>query len=115
MRHFLVLVGIIAATSLTLVPIASGDEKLSCPNGYGEPGLTAVPTTEAQLRSLPRIAAGLDANPAPYTVEELIAQGDNIDQNDDGLFCLKAVSNLKGSGGKNAFFYNAVDNHTGAS
>ena len=39
-----------------------------------------------------------------------------IDENDDGNFCLKDVSNLRGESGKHwAFFYSARDNDTAAS
>ena len=104
----------IVITALTLAPAASaGAERTSCPNGYT---LSAVPQTQAQLMALPRIAAGLAANPAPYTVQDLIALGNQIDANDDGAFCLKAVSNLNGQSAKHwAYFYTARDNDTAAS
>jgi hypothetical protein len=39
-----------------------------------------------------------------------------IDENQDGTFCLKAVSNLRGSSAKQwGFFYAAGDNDTAAS
>ena len=76
----------------------------------------AVPQTVAELSRLPRIAAGLDATPAPYTVQELIDLGNLIDENDDGTFCLKAVSNLRGASVNQwGFFYMARDNNTAAS
>jgi hypothetical protein len=85
----------------------------SCANGYDP---FAVPQTEADLREFSRLNAGLNADPAPYTVAELLATGADLDANDDGIFCLKAVSNLRGSSGKNwAFFYLAEDNKTAAS
>ena len=66
----------------------------SCPNGYDR---VVVPQTLEQLQALPRIAAGLAANPAPYTAQELFDLGNLIDENDDGIFCLKDVSNLRGA------------------
>jgi hypothetical protein len=87
--------------------------RLSCANGFEA---FAVPQTQAELRTFPRIDAGLNADPAPYTAEDLIALADGIDANHDGIFCLKAVSNLRGSSGKHwAFFYLAGDNATQAS
>lgn len=68
------------------------------------------------MRQLPRIAAGLDATPARYTVSELRDLGNLIDENDDGVFCLKAVSNLRGASANQwGFFYGARDNDTAAS
>jgi hypothetical protein len=64
----------------------------------------------------PRIVAGLHADPAPYTAQELIALAAEIDANDDGIFCLKAISNLRGASAKNwAHFYGARDNTAAAS
>ena len=84
----------------------------SCANGFEA---FAVPQTEADLREFSRIDAGLSADPAPYTVAELLALSAEIDANDDGFFCLKAVSQLRGSSGKSwAFFYLGTDNKTGA-
>jgi hypothetical protein len=68
------------------------------------------------MRQQPRIDAGLDAAPAPYTAQELIGMGNLIDENDDGTFCLKAVSNLRGASVNQwGFFYLARDNNTAAS
>jgi hypothetical protein len=111
MRLGFLLAGLI--TAFTLAPAATADaHRTSCPNGYTT---YAVPQTEAELLELPRIAAGLAADPAPYTVEDLIALGGLIDANDDGLFCLKAVSNLTGESTKRfAYFYSGRDNDTAA-
>ena len=97
--------------------VASGawadGHRTSCPNGTFD---YPVPQTEADMRRLPRIAAGLDADPAPYTVQELVDLGNLIDANQDGTFCLKDVSNLRGSSDKVwGFFYGARDNNTAAS
>ena len=101
-------------TAIGLAPgAAAAEHRSSCPNGYFS---QAVPQTEAELRELPRLAAGLDATPAPYTVQELIDLGNLIDGNDDGTFCLKAISNLRGSSDKNwGYFYGARDNDSAAS
>jgi ABC-type glycerol-3-phosphate transport system substrate-binding protein len=95
-------------------PGAGASEHQSrCPNGFT---LYAVPQTEAEMRALPRIAAGLDATPAPYTVDDLRELGSQIDANGDGNFCLKAVSNLRGQSVTQwGFFYGARDNDTAAS
>jgi hypothetical protein len=75
-----------------------------------------VPQDEEALGALPRIAAGLDTDPAPYTVDDLVALGNEIDENGDGQFCLKAVSNLNGNSVKVwAFFYGARDNDSATS
>jgi hypothetical protein len=48
-------------------------------------------------------------------VEDLIALGNLIDANDDGLFCLKGVSNFEGeSTRRHAYFYSGRDNDTAA-
>ena len=92
---------------------APAGDHARCPNGTFE---WPVPQTEAELRQLPRLADGLDADPAPYTVDQLIALGNQIDANQDGLFCLKAVSNLRGQSVKGwEYFYGARDNDTSAS
>ena len=105
---------LLALTAFVLAPSAVADQhQSSCPNGYTA---YAVPQTEAEMRQLPRIAAGLDATPAPYTVQDLIELGNQIDGNDDGTFCLNAVSNLRGSSDKNwGYFYGARDNDSAAS
>jgi hypothetical protein len=49
-------------------------------------------------------------------VQELIDLGNLIDENDDGTFCLKAVSNLRGASVNQwGFFYMPRDNNTAAS
>ena len=114
MRHVILCALLLALTAVVLAPGALADQhQSSCPNGYTA---YAVPQTEAEMRQFPRIAAGLDATPAPYTVQDLIELGNQIDGNDDGTFCLKAVSNLRGSSDKNwGYFYGARDNDSAAS
>ena len=114
MRHVILGGFLFAVTAIVLAPgAAAAEHQSSCPNGYFS---YAVPQTEAELRQLPRIDAGLDATPAPYTAQELIDLGNLIDENDDGTFCLKAVSNLRGASVNQwGFFYMAHDNHTAAS
>ena len=113
MRLVILCAFLFAVTAIVLAPGAAADEhQSSCPNGYTTHG---VPQTEAEMRQLPRIDAGLDATPAPYTVQELIDLGNLIDANDDGTFCLKAVSNLRGASVNQwGFFYMARDNNTAA-
>ena len=114
MRQVILFTFVSAVAALVLASgAAANGHQSSCPNGY-----TAypVPQTEAQMRLLPRIAAGLDADPAPYTVQELVDLGNLIDENQDGTFCLKAVSNLRGASVEQwGFFYGARDNDTAAS
>jgi hypothetical protein len=114
MRHVILSGFLFAVAAIGLAPgAAAAEHQSSCPNGFTA---HAVPQTEAELRELPRLAAGLDATPAPYTVQELIDQGNLIDENDDGTFCLKAVSNLRGASvNRWGFFYLAGDNNTAAS
>lgn len=110
--------GILFALVFSLVaiafasPAAADQERSSCPNGFTA---YAVPGTEAELLDFPRIAAGLAADPAPYTAQQLLDQGGQIDANADGIFCLKAISNLRGESSKNwGYFYGARDNDTAA-
>ena len=114
MRHVILCGFLLAVTAIGLAPgAAAAEPKSSCPNGYTA---HAVPQTEAEMRQLPRIDAGLDATPAPYTVQELIDLGNLIDENGDGNFCLKAVSNLRGASVNQwGLFYMARDNNTAAS
>jgi hypothetical protein len=114
MRQAVILTLVVTLTATVLSATAAGEaSRLSCPNGYA---IYAVPQTEAAVRQFPRIAAGLDADPAPYTVADLITSGNAIDENDDGNFCLKDVSNLRGESGKHwGFFYLARDNDASAS
>jgi hypothetical protein len=120
--RLIALTAVLAVTGLVTLALAlaafattarAETPRFSCANGFDP---FPIPQTEAELRALPRINAGLNADPAPYTVADLIAQAADIDANDDGIFCLKAVSNLRGSSGKHwAFFYLAGDNNTAAS
>ena len=90
---------------------AAAGDRTSCPNGFFA---WDVPQTEQAMRVLPRIDAGLDAE--AYTVQQLVDLGNAIDANGDGVFCLKAVSNLNGISDKNwGFFYGARDNDSAAS
>src|SRR5688500_7606758 len=75
-----------------------------CVPGLSDPG--EVPL--AQYLDAPRHVAGL-ADVA-YTSDQLVRRFDAIDADDDGLVCIKAVSNLRGESAKNwAFFYLAGD------
>ena len=99
-----------AIVAVTASSAAAG-ERTSCPNGFFD---WTVPQTEQAMRVLPRIDDGLDAG--AYTVQQLVDLGNAIDANGDGVFCLKAVSNLNGSSDKNwGYFYGARDNDSAAS
>ena len=112
MRHVILGGFLFAVTAIGLAPGAAAAEHRSCPNGYFS---YDVPQTETEMRQLPRIAKGLNATPAPYTVQELIDLGNLTDENGDGTFCLKAVSNLAGASANQwGFFYLARDNNTAA-
>jgi len=111
--RLVILLALVLAFTLPLAATAQGAERTSCPNGME---YVSVPQTEAALRALPRLNDGLNAVPAPYTVQELITLGNELDANDDGFFCLKEVSNLRGESFKSwGYFYGARDNDTGAS
>jgi hypothetical protein len=114
MRHGILLALVFAMTAIAFASTAAADgNRSSCPNGYTA---YAIPQTETELMQFPRIVAGLNADPAPYTAQELIAAADQIDANNDGIFCLKAVSNLRGASAAHwAYFYWARDNDTAAS
>ena len=114
MRQVILFALVVVLAALAVASTATGAaDRSACSNGMM---LLPVPQNETQLRQLPRIAAGLDANPAPYTVADLVALGNQIDENGDGVFCLKAVSNLRGESVKIwGFFYGARDNQTSAS
>jgi hypothetical protein len=114
MRRGAVLVVILALTIVGFPTTAHArNERLSCANGFDP---FPIPQTEAEVRAFPRINAGLNADPPLYTVDELIALAAAVDENDDGIFCLKAVSNLRGNSVKKwAYFYEAADNTTAAS
>ncbi len=113
MRQGILFSLVTALTALVLVPsAATAKERASCPNGFTA---YAIPRTEADLQQFPRIAAGLAADPAPYTAQELIDLAVVIDGNADGTFCLKATSNLRGSSTKAwEYFYGARDNDAAA-
>lgn len=112
MRHGLLLAVVLALTAMVFTSTAAADgHRASCPNGFFA---IAVPTQAGDpALTLPRIVAGLTAG--AYTVPELIELADQYDANDDGIFCLKAVSNLRGASADLwGFFYGARDNTTAA-
>jgi len=111
MRHGL-LSFVVVGAALLVVSAPAAKERTSCPNGYTA---YAIPQTAADLSQFPRIVAGLSADPAPYTASELITSAAELDANDDGVFCLKAVSNLRGASAEQwGYFYLARDNDTAA-
>lgn len=114
MRQVILFTMVLGVTAVVLASSAAADGlRSSCPNGFTA---HSVPQTEAEMRQLPRIAAGLDATPAPYTVQELVDLGNVIDENDDRVFCLKAISNPRGASDRQwGYFYGARDNDSAAS
>ena len=111
--RLMIFLALVLALTATVIGTAGASPRTSCPNGYFS---WPVPQNEGELRALERIADGLDADPAPYTVGDLIALGNLIDANGDGDFCLKAISNLRGSSDRQwGFFYGARDNDAAAS
>jgi hypothetical protein len=113
MRQGILSTLVLGTSALVLASsVSAGADRSSCPSGFTA---YAVPQTEANLLQFPRIAAGLSAVPAPYTAQELLALAVVIDGNQDGIFCLKAVSNLAGASTKHwGYFYGARDNDTAA-
>ena len=112
MKRFFYLVLALSVSVVLVGPsAATGSPRTSCPNGFVA---YEVPQDEDALRALERIDAGLDAG--VYTVSELVDLGNAIDANGDGIFCLKAVSNLEGrSSAQWGYYYGARDNDTAAS
>ena len=103
----------IGAVSIAVAGPVGASAGTACDRGYEDPGAV---TYEESLE-LDRIQAGLAADPAPYTESSLAELFAVLDGNEDGLICLKAVSNLRGNSVKHwGFFYTADDNtHPGAS
>ena len=114
MRQGILFALVLALTALVLVSNAAADaDRTSCPSGFTA---YAIPQSEGDLLQFPRIAAGLAADPAPYTAQELLDLAVLIDANADGTFCLKAISNLRGASIRQwGYFYGARDNDTAAS
>lgn len=84
---------------------ASAKDVDGCAPGYSEPGAV---TFEETLR-LPRIQAGLEAG--VYTQEDLAGVLAVLDENGDGVICLKAPSQLRGNSGKSwGSYYLGADN-----
>jgi hypothetical protein len=90
-----------AITMALVIPGGSAQaEQAGCVPGLSDPG----EVTLAQYLDAPRHVAGLAGR--AYTSEQLARRFDGIDADDDGLVCIKAVSNLRGESAKNwAFFY----------
>lgn len=113
--RLVILLALVLTLTLPLAATAQGAQRTGCPNGFDR---YDVPddVDDFEALGLVRILDGLNAVPPPYTVEELVALADQIDANDDGDFCLKEVSNLRGESFKSwGYFYGARDNDTGAS
>ena len=112
--RLVILLMLVLALTLPLAATAQGAERTSCPNGFD---YYPVPDDFEDFGDLGlvRILDGLTAVPPPYTVQELVALGDQIDANNDGSFCLKEISNLRGESFKNwGYFYGARDNDSAA-
>jgi hypothetical protein len=94
-----------AITTALVIPVGSAQaEPAGCVPGLSDPGEVAL----AEYLDAPRHVAGL-ADGA-YTSEQLVRRFDAIDADEDGLVCIKAVSNLRGESAKNwGFFYLAGD------
>ena len=113
--RLVILVMFVLALTLPLAATAQGAERTSCPNSFDR---YPVPQDFDDFVSLGlvRILDGFSAVPPPYTVQELLTAGDQIDANNDGEFCLKEISNLRGQSFKNwGYFYGARDNDSAAS
>ena len=94
---------LVAAALLIPVTAAQATPK-DCVPGFSVPGAVNL----QHYLAAPRHLAGLDAG--RYTVPVLTARFDVIDEDDDGVVCLKAVSNLQGNSDENwGFFYLADD------
>ena len=107
------LAAVVVAAGVAGIPVsaAATQVKDNCANGFEDPGAKTL----SETKQLPRIQAGLSADPAPYTEEELHALFAVIDSNADGLICLKRVTELQGQSDKSwAFFYLARDNNVAA-
>jgi len=94
---------LVAAALLTPMTAAQATPE-GCVPGFSEPG----EVTLQQYLAAPRHLAGLEAG--VYSVPSLTARFHVIDEDDDGVVCLKAVSNLQGNSDQNwGFFYLADD------
>ena len=94
----------LAAAALLIPMTAAHATPEGCVPGFSEPGAVTL----QQYLAAPRHLAGLEAG--IYSVESLTARFEVIDEDDDGVVCLKGVSNLQGNSDKNwGFFYLAED------
>jgi hypothetical protein len=99
----------VAATPLVaaalLLPVTAAEATPEgCVPGFSEPGAVSL----QQYLAAPRHLAGLEAG--VYSVLRLTDRFDVIDEDNDGVVCLKAVSNVRGNSDKNwGFFYLAGD------
>ena len=94
---------LVAAALLTPMTAAQATPE-GCVPGFSEPGAVDL----QEYLAAPRHLAGLEAG--IYRAPSLTDRFDVIDEDDDGLVCLKAVSSLRGNSDKNwGFFYLADD------
>jgi hypothetical protein len=94
----------LVAAALLMPTTAAHATPEGCVPGFSEPGAVTL----QQYLTAPRHLAGQEAR--RYDVPSLTARFDVIDEDDDGVVCLKAVSSLQGNSDKNwGFFYLAGD------
>jgi len=94
----------LVAAALLIPMTAAQATPEGCVPGFSEPG----EVTLQQYLAAPRHLAGLEAG--MYSVLGLTARFGVIDEEDNGVVCLKAVSSLQGNSDKNwGFFYLADD------
>jgi hypothetical protein len=94
----------LVAGTLLIPTTAAQATPEGCVPGFSEPGAVNLQEYLAAPRHLAGLEAGL------YWAPSLTDRFDVIDEDDDGLVCLKAVSNLQGNSDRNwGFFYLADD------
>jgi hypothetical protein len=94
----------LVAAALLIPSTAAQATPEDCGPGFSEPGAVDL----QQYLTAPRHLAGREAG--RYDVPGLAERFHAIDEDDDGVVCLKAVSNLQGNSDKTwGFFYLAGD------
>jgi hypothetical protein len=94
----------VVAAALLIPVTAAQATPDGCVPGFSEPGSVNLQQYLAAPRHLTGLAAGV------YVPEDLTTRFHVIDEDDDGVVCLKDPSNLQGNSVKNwGFFYLAGD------